>query len=81
MKSMFPSLYRRSKMATMSTSKAAEELRPLPDTTVEVMVASKPPIRWPISFILAATPRIRPVVVPSSFFTLSSSFRSSVRGG
>ncbi len=70
-------------MVPVSTSKAAEELRPLPPGTLEVSHASSPAFSkgQPSSAIRAATPRTRAAEVFSSSGKGSRRPRSTVRRG
>ena len=68
-------LYSPSRMETRSTSKAAEEESPDPESTREVTAALKPPMAYPMSCSLRHTPRMRASVV---FFSASFFSRSRV---
>ena len=59
-------------MRPISTSKAAELERPEPGSTVELILASKPPMGQPRCTKAAETPRTRATVV---FFSASCSSR------
>ena len=73
-------LYSASKMAQISTSKAAEDESPLPESTLEVAVPSKPRTMQPISCMRAAMPRMMEAGVPCSSFTGERLFKSTRMG-
>ena len=66
-------LYSPDTTVPISVSNVADEDSPEPESTSLVIYAQNPPILYPCCFKPASTPRINPLVVPSSRVFLSSS--------